>query len=168
MLFHVLDSAVTFYCFNLRVPAAGVEVASRWEASVWIVQSDHGAKRRRTLFFGCGWFGAFWLWDLRVQGQQQTGRSNVLCQTESGDVTVRETTSDFRHLEGDSLEVDLILMIWWSLDLDRIWVDCYSPLHKRLLTQFQGQEHVLWFSITGIMRFGYIFPEPFVSQVTSY
>lgn len=80
------------YCLNPRVPAAGGEVASEWETSVWIGQSDHGATWRRALFSGCGGFGAFWLRVLCVQGQQQAGEGNVLCQTESGDVTVAETS----------------------------------------------------------------------------
>ena len=37
-----------------RLPTAEGEVASEREAGVWIVQSDHGAARRRDLLSGPG------------------------------------------------------------------------------------------------------------------
>lgn len=86
-LFYVLNSAVTSYRLVLRLPAAEGEVASERQAGVWIEQSDRGATGGRPLFSCSGWSEAFWLWGLRVQSKQQAGGSDVLCQTQSDDVT---------------------------------------------------------------------------------
>ena len=66
-LFYVLDSVMSY--LDPRLPTAEGEVASEREAGVRIVQSDHGAARRRDLLSGPGWSGAFWLWGLCVQGR---------------------------------------------------------------------------------------------------
>lgn len=103
-------------CINPRLPAAGGEVASEWEAAVSIVQSDHGATWRRAVFSSCNGFEAFWLRGLCLQGRQQAGGSNVLCQTEGADVTVRGGGIQQQQLFWDSSKED-----WFYYCFDKAW-----------------------------------------------
>lgn len=67
-------------------------MAAEWEPRDSIEQSDHGAGGGRALCSGCGRAEPFGLGGLYLQGQQQAGRSNVFCQTQSGDMTTRSKT----------------------------------------------------------------------------
>lgn len=137
-LFYVLDSVMSC-CLDPRLPTAEGEVASEREAGVWIVQSDHGATWRRDLLSGPGWSEAVWLRGLCVQGQQQAGGSDVLCQTDSADVTV---------------ELEISFGKETLLKNGTIWdSDSYSLPHRRLLAhRFKAQR--VFGSAKGIITFG--------------
>lgn len=140
------------YCLHSRLPSARGAVASEWESSVWIRQSDYGATWRWALLAGSGWSGAFRLWGLCVQGEQQGGGSDVFSQTKSGDVTVETATSDSSFgwtLVGDGL-------IWKVGTLTSL--GCYSVPLTRLLAQFHSRTGVLWSRIIkGKSTFGLSF-----------